>query len=54
MIVFDEPTANVDPELAARLMRDILSAANDDRRTVIVISHTEVPDDLITQRVRLV
>ncbi len=53
VIVFDEPTANVDPELAARLMGDILSAANDDRRTVIVISHTEVPDDLITQRVRL-
>lgn len=53
VIVFDEPTANVDPELAARLMRDILSVATDDRRTVIVISHTEVPDDLITQRVRL-
>ena len=53
VIVFDEPTANVDPELAARLMRDILSVATDDRRTVIVISHTDVPDDLITQRVRL-
>jgi ATP-binding cassette subfamily C protein CydC len=53
VIVFDEPTANVDPELAARLMRDILSVASDDRRTVIVISHTEVPDELITQRVLL-
>lgn len=53
VIVFDEPTANVDPELAARLMRDILSVASDDDRTVIVISHTEVPDRLITQRVRI-
>jgi ATP-binding cassette subfamily C protein CydC len=57
VIVFDEPTANVDPELAAGLMRDILTVATDlrgeDSRTVIVISHTPVPDDLVTQRVRL-
>ncbi|MBG6108233.1 thiol reductant ABC exporter subunit CydC [Frigoribacterium sp. CG_9.8] len=57
VIVFDEPTANVDPERASGLMRDILSAATDlrgeDSRTVIVISHLPVPDDLVTQRVRL-
>ena len=57
VIVFDEPTANVDPERAAGLMRDILAAATDvrgeDSRTVIVISHLPVPDDLVTQRVRL-
>ena len=53
VIVFDEPTANVDPELAAGLMRDILAVATDDRRTVVVISHTAVPDALVTQRLRL-
>jgi len=57
VIVFDEPTANVDPERAAGLMRDILTAATgrhgEDSRTVIVISHTPVPDDLVTRRVRL-
>ena len=57
VIVFDEPTANVDPERAAGLMRDIMAAATDERgddsRTVIVISHLPVPDDLVTQRVRL-
>ncbi|MFM9917947.1 thiol reductant ABC exporter subunit CydC [Lacisediminihabitans sp. H27-G8] len=57
VIVFDEPTANVDPVRASELMRDILSVASDahgeDSRTVIVISHTPVPDDLVTQRVRL-
>jgi ATP-binding cassette subfamily C protein CydC len=57
VIVFDEPTANVDPERAAGLMRDILAAATDlrgeDSRTVIVISHLPVPDGLVSQRVRL-
>jgi ATP-binding cassette subfamily C protein CydC len=55
VIVFDEPTANVDPERAAGLMRDILTAATDgpDSRTVMVISHLPVPDDLVTTRVRL-
>jgi ATP-binding cassette subfamily C protein CydC len=53
VIVFDEPTANVDPERADDLLRDILAVATDDRRTVVVISHTPVPDHLVTQRVRL-
>ena len=57
VIVFDEPTANVDPELATQLMRDILAVAGgvsgEDQRTVIVISHTPVPADLISHRVRL-
>jgi len=57
VIVFDEPTANVDPELATQLMRDILTVAGgdtgDDQRTVIVISHTPVPADLVSHRVRL-
>ena len=57
VIVFDEPTANVDPELATQLMRDILAVAGgvsgEDQRTVIVISHLPVPADLVSHRVRL-
>ena len=57
VIVFDEPTANVDPDLAAVLMRDILAVADgskgDDQRTIVVISHLPVPSELVTQRVRL-
>ena len=58
VIVFDEPTANVDPELATQLMCDILAVAGgisgEDQRTVIVISHLPVPADLVSHRVRLV
>lgn len=54
IIVFDEPTANVERALSDHLMRDLLhagSAGSD--RIVIVMSHTPVPDDLITQRLAL-
>ncbi len=55
VLVLDEPTANVDPEFADSLIRDILDAAagDFDSRAVIVISHTPVPADLISQRIRL-
>lgn len=59
VLVLDEPTANVDPELADGLIRDILEAAadtgtgTDGSRAIIIISHTPIPADLITQRHRL-
>jgi hypothetical protein len=34
-------------------MRDILAVTADDRRTGVVISHTDVPDALVTQRLTL-
>ncbi|GAB3130027.1 thiol reductant ABC exporter subunit CydC [Glaciibacter psychrotolerans] len=49
VFVVDEPTANVDTELADRLVRDILQAAGEDR-AVLLISHTPVPAELITAR----
>jgi ATP-binding cassette subfamily C protein CydC len=48
VLVVDEPTANVDAGLGDRLVRDILTAAADAGRAVLLISHTPVPADLIT------
>lgn len=53
VLVLDEPTANVDPERADALLADLLGAADADRRAIIVISHTPVADELVTQRLRL-
>ncbi len=53
VLVVDEPTANVDEEQGDRLVRDILATAAEDGRAVLLISHTAVPDDLITSRVTL-
>lgn len=53
VLVVDEPTANVDEEQGDRLVRDILATAAEDGRAVLLISHTPVPDDLITRRVNL-
>ncbi|MDY7543666.1 thiol reductant ABC exporter subunit CydC [Cryobacterium sp. 5B3] len=53
VLVVDEPTANVDEAQGDRLVRDILEAASEDGRAVLLISHTPVPDELITARVTL-
>ena len=53
VLVLDEPTAGLDPETARRLVTDVLTTARDDTRTVVVISHVEVPDDLVSRRVRV-
>lgn len=53
VLVVDEPTANVDSAQADALVRDILSAASDTDRAVLLISHTPVPDELVTARVTL-
>ncbi|QNE34225.1 thiol reductant ABC exporter subunit CydC [Leifsonia shinshuensis] len=53
VLVVDEPTANVDTAVADRIVRDILTTAADDGRTVLLISHTPVPDELVTRRLHL-
>jgi len=53
ILIVDEPTANVDAGQGERLVRDILLAAAGEQRAVLLISHTPVPDDLITGRVVL-
>jgi len=52
VLVLDEPTANVEADLADALMRDLVAAAGD-RRTVILISHTDVPAGLFSRRLTL-
>ena len=51
VIVFDEPTANVEADLAGSLLDDLLAASGD--RTVILISHEDVPRGLADRRVRV-
>lgn len=51
VLVLDEPTANVDPGRADRLVADLVAAAGDN--TVVIISHTPIDDRLVTHRLRL-
>ncbi|WP_368496692.1 thiol reductant ABC exporter subunit CydC [Herbiconiux sp. A18JL235] len=53
VLVLDEPTANVDPDRADALVRDLLQAAGRGDRAVVLISHTPVDDELVTKTVRL-
>lgn len=51
VIVLDEPTANVEGDLAESLLTDLLRATTDENRTVILISHADVPPGLVDRRV---
>lgn len=51
ILVLDEPTANVDAERSASLLRELLDAARG--RSVVLISHTDVDDDLIDRTVTI-
>ncbi len=53
VLVLDEPTANVDADRAESLLEQLLGAAAGPDRAVIVISHTPVPDHLVTARLHL-
>ncbi|MDR8020031.1 thiol reductant ABC exporter subunit CydC [Nesterenkonia aerolata] len=53
VLVLDEPTAHVEPELAARLMRELLGATAGEGRSVVVMSHLPVPEHLVDAHVDL-
>jgi ATP-binding cassette subfamily C protein CydC len=53
VLVLDEPTANVDPDRADALVADLLAAAADSARAVVLISHTPVPPHLVTRTLTL-
>ncbi|MFP3465244.1 thiol reductant ABC exporter subunit CydC [Leifsonia sp. SIMBA_070] len=53
VLVVDEPTANVDASAADAIVRDLLTTAQEDGRSVLLISHTDVPTDLVDRTLRL-
>lgn len=53
VLMLDEPTANVDPERAESLLDELLGAAASPDRAVLVISHTPIPERMVTARVHL-
>ncbi|AAT89080.1 ABC transporter [Leifsonia xyli subsp. xyli] len=53
VLIVDEPTANVDAAVGSQIVHDILSTAAEDGRTVLLISHSEVPPALVTRKLRM-
>ncbi|WP_317231221.1 thiol reductant ABC exporter subunit CydC, partial [Clavibacter sp. MX14-G9D] len=53
VLVLDEPTAGVDAERARAVLRDVLAAARDRGRGVLLLTHTEVPADLVDRTVHM-
>ncbi|MEV1130611.1 thiol reductant ABC exporter subunit CydC [Agromyces sp. NPDC049794] len=53
VLVLDEPTANVDPDRADALLRDLTDAAARSGRTVLLISHTTVDPEFVDRVVAL-
>ncbi|WP_441798553.1 thiol reductant ABC exporter subunit CydC [Leifsonia sp. RAF41] len=53
VLVVDEPTANVDATAGDALVRDVLETAAEDGRTVLLISHSDVPAGLVDRVLRL-
>ncbi|WP_218220964.1 thiol reductant ABC exporter subunit CydC [Nesterenkonia sp. Act20] len=52
ILILDEPTAHVDPETAAQMLEELLGATGP-RRSVVLFSHTPVPDRLINASLQL-
>ena len=53
MLIADEPTANVDLDVADRIVRDIVTVAAQSGTAVILISHVAVAPDLVDVRLRM-
>jgi len=53
VLVLDEPTADVDPDLGDAVLRDLVGAARQAGRTVVVVSHVPVPADLVDRTLRM-
>jgi ATP-binding cassette, subfamily C, bacterial CydC len=52
VLVLDEPTAGVDPAASDALLADLLAASDGDR-SVVLISHVDVPRELVDREVRI-
>jgi ATP-binding cassette subfamily C protein CydC len=52
VLILDEPTAHVDPETAGQMLEELLGAAGSER-SVVLFSHTPVPERLISAALQL-
>jgi ATP-binding cassette subfamily C protein CydC len=53
VLVLDEPTADIDPDLGDTVLRDLVGAARAAGRTVVIVSHVPVAADLVDRTLRM-
>jgi len=53
VLVLDEPTADVDPDLGDAVLRDLVGVARAAGRSVLVVSHVPVAADLVDRTLRM-
>lgn len=53
VLVLDEPTADVDPDLGDSVLRDLVTTARAAGRSVLIVSHVPVAPDLVDRTLRM-
>ncbi|PZF66587.1 thiol reductant ABC exporter subunit CydC [Curtobacterium sp. MCPF17_047] len=53
VLVLDEPTADIDPDLGDDVLRDLVTTARAAGRSLLVVSHVPVPADLVDRTLRM-
>ncbi|SDR05113.1 ATP-binding cassette, subfamily C, CydC [Curtobacterium sp. UNCCL20] len=53
VLLLDEPTADIDPDLGDTVLRDLVGAARQQGRTVVIVSHVPVAPDLVDRTLRM-
>ncbi|MDO3699406.1 ATP-binding cassette domain-containing protein, partial [Curtobacterium flaccumfaciens] len=53
VLVLDEPTADVDPDLGDTVLRDLVTTARAAGRTVVIVSHVPVAPELVDRTLRM-
>ncbi|MBF4606682.1 thiol reductant ABC exporter subunit CydC [Curtobacterium sp. VKM Ac-1393] len=53
VLVLDEPTADIDPDLGDAVLRDLVTTARAAGRTVVIVSHVPVAPDLVDRTLRM-
>jgi ATP-binding cassette, subfamily C, bacterial CydC len=53
VLVLDEPTADIDPDLAAALLDDLVMTARAAGRSVVLVSHVPVAEHLVDRTIRM-
>lgn len=53
VLVLDEPTADIDPDLGDAVLHDLVTTARAAGRTVVIVSHVPVRADLVDRTLRM-